>query len=122
MLEQEPVSEQNLLSIPSLPTNQQQGRHNLYNPTKPAEIKDDKPLSSAPLPMPAPPPAPAQEEEPAATPASAPVATSPATPPWLEQMRDDLLDCEGFFCREKVRKQYCTSQWESLPECKSKSL
>ncbi|MCL2162298.1 MAG: hypothetical protein FWH56_10510 [Betaproteobacteria bacterium] len=162
LLKPEPVSEQDLLSIPSLPTNQQQGRHNIYNPSRPAETRGDAPISRSPLPMPAPPtPAPAHESaatptlelepaatltpeleptatpapefvepaaapapefEPAAAPASAPVATSPDTPPWLEQMRDDLLDCEGFFCREKVRKQYCTSQWENLPECKSRSL
>ena len=47
-------SERGLMNIPSLPANQQQGRHNRHNPT---EIKDDPPLSLSPdsLPMPTPP-------------------------------------------------------------------
>jgi len=142
VLEQEAGS--GLMNIPSLPTNQQQGRHNQYSP---AEIKDEEPPSiSSPLPMPAPPmPSPARKQtiaappeliemptpaetaprgETASTPARAPVAANPrpATPPWLEQMRDDLSNCQSFFCRERVRRQYCTSQWEALPECRSASL
>jgi len=66
---EEQVSEQGpepgMMSIPSLPTNQQQGRHNRYSP---AEIKDEEPplsLSPYPLPMPAPTQAIAVPPEPA---------------------------------------------------------
>ncbi len=152
--ESEPGSEQGLMNIPSLPANQQQGRHNQYNPT---EIKDEDPLSVSPypLPMPAPPvpaPPPARKQtiaappepaeipepfepfepfEPSETPAHdetpsmpapPPVTARPAAPPWLGRMRNDLSNCQSFFCREKVRRQYCTGQWETLPECRRASL
>jgi hypothetical protein len=48
----EPGSEPGLMGIPSLPANQQQGRHNRYTPPV---IEDDSSPSLYPLPMPAPP-------------------------------------------------------------------
>jgi hypothetical protein len=47
--EQPPGLESGLMSIPSLPANQQQGRHNQYNP---ATTKDDPLPSVSPAPMP----------------------------------------------------------------------
>jgi hypothetical protein len=142
--EHEPESEPGLMNIPSLPMNQQQGRHNRHDLP---EITDDKPLSShqPPASVPAAPvsapvqkqaaparaepdeiPAPVEEATypEAGAPASAPAAidSRPATPPWLRQMQRDLLNCRNFFCRERVRAQYCTSQWEDLPECRGASL
>ncbi|MCL1825847.1 MAG: hypothetical protein FWG26_07915 [Betaproteobacteria bacterium] len=171
----EPGSEPELMSIPSLPMNQQQGRHNnqhnlaetsdsevpypLPTPTEPtAPIPTQTPVqtpartsaqtpaqTSAPalIPMPTPTqaatatPEPAEMLEPepvemyqemadAPPPTRAPARTAtnpqPATPPWLWQMRDDLSNCRSFFCRERVRRQYCTSQWSDLPECRGASL
>ncbi|MCL2590146.1 MAG: hypothetical protein FWD67_04505 [Betaproteobacteria bacterium] len=113
-------SELELISIPSLPMNQRQGRHNSTEVN--IEIKDNIPPSpySSPLPAtPAPKPA-----EIAVSPPQKPAATNtrPDTPPWINQMRQDLSDCWDVFCREKVRAQYCTSRWENLPECKGTSL
>ena len=178
-----PSSEAGLMNIPSLPANQQQGRHNRYNPVI---IKDSEPLSTPPdpapipaLPMPTPPPVqkqasaappepvripmpveiparmpeptetPVKAPEPAETPAQKPEFAEAATPPdeiddtpapaprvaaprprprqqgvppWLGQMRSDLSNCQSFFCRERVRRQYCSDQWEGLPECRGASL
>jgi hypothetical protein len=130
----EPEFKPGLMSIPSLPTNQQQGRHNRYDLSG---IDDNKSLSSYQPPAPV-------------TPASAPlrkqttaVATEhkadaydeaedapppmtrnsrSAAPPWLRQLRRDLANCQDLFCRERVRARYCTSQWENLTECKGASL
>jgi hypothetical protein len=40
----------------------------------------------------------------------------------LERMRKKLANCQDFFCRSRVRRQYCTDQLKSLPECKNSSL
>jgi len=105
-----------LMDIPSLPANQRQGRHNSTEIK--ASIQDDtssnqQPLTATPTPTPA-----------QTTSAPKPVATDtrPATPPWLNEMRDDLSYCWDAFCRENVRAQYCTSQWKNLPECKGISF
>jgi hypothetical protein len=56
------------------------------------------------------------------TPETATSRSNVATPPWLGQIRSDLANCPNVFCREKVRDQYCTSQWQNLPECRGASL
>jgi hypothetical protein len=143
--EYEPESETELMSIPSLPTNQQQGRHNRHDQP---EITDDKPLSSyqpsAPVPstrasapvQKQPPPDMTEPDEiptpieatehtrSTGRPASAPVAIDSRTagPPWLGQMRLELENCLNLFCRERVRVRYCTRPWENLSECKGVSL
>lgn len=94
--------ETELMSIPSLPENQRQGRHNS------SEINYS-------------PPSPAQPARITNTSAPEPVAKD-SDPPWLGQMRKDLLNCQNFYCLESVRDQYCTGQWKNLPECKSTSL
>ncbi|MCL2644345.1 MAG: zinc ribbon domain-containing protein [Betaproteobacteria bacterium] len=103
--------EPELISIPSLPMNQRQGRHNS------TEIRSEHALpthQSAGVET-------ATQARIANTPAPAPVETS-TNPPWLGQMRKDLSKCPNFYCRMMVREQYCASQWESLPECKDASL
>jgi hypothetical protein len=40
----------------------------------------------------------------------------------LERMRKKLANCQDFFCRSRVRRQYCTDQLKSLPECRNSSL
>jgi hypothetical protein len=130
-----------LMSIPSLPTNQQQGRHNQHNLP---EIMDDNPSSPRQPPAPVS-STPARERAAAATakpdemptpveeaaypradaPAPAPVVIdshTTAAPHWLGQMRMELANCPDLFCRERVRARYCTSQWENLSECRGISL
>jgi hypothetical protein len=41
---------------------------------------------------------------------------------WRNRLRQELSSCEDFFCRERVRGQYCTSRWKTLPECRGASL
>ncbi|MCL1860422.1 MAG: hypothetical protein FWG52_02655 [Proteobacteria bacterium] len=158
----EPGSETELMNIPSLPMNQQQGRHNQHNSAKandselpyqlPTPVEPAAPmpsLTSAPksaptlIPMPTPAqkqvavptpePEPVEVQEPAEMlepesdemdtyPEMADTPARPATPPWLWQMRDDLSNCRSFFCRERVRRQYCTSRWSDLPECRGASF
>ncbi|MDR2881460.1 MAG: hypothetical protein LBV29_06130 [Azoarcus sp.] len=147
LLEQERVSasepESELMNIPSLPANQRQGRHNQHDTT---EIEDPPPLSLYPNPRPMSAPSvpsftPSQKQAAAAmpspvetpestatpvldTPVRAPVVTNShsASPPWLRQMRSDLSNCRSFFCRERVRRQYCSDPWEDIPECKGAAL
>jgi cytoskeletal protein RodZ len=52
-----------------------------------------------------------------------PASRQKQTPPvWINDLREELADCEGsFFCRERIRKKYCTGYENSLSECFSKS-
>jgi hypothetical protein len=43
--------------------------------------------------------------------------TPPASSDWVGDMRRELAQCGGFFCREKVRWKYCSNRWNSVPEC-----
>lgn len=146
--EMEPEQEADLMDIPSLPSNQQQGRHNQFNPI--IIIESEKP-SVTPQPaapkqinMPGPVTMPRAIEmpKPGGTPESVETTipdeidillgiparesditdSRPPNPVWLEQMREDLSNCPNVFCRERVRDEYCSAQWKSLPECKGASL
>ncbi|MDR3087394.1 MAG: hypothetical protein LBU45_05525 [Azoarcus sp.] len=163
-------AEQPLLTIPPLPSNQQQDNHNS------AEVNLPESSSAAlPLPLPFPPPStprgqtgnasrstpppaprPVPPEQPKApvreavlVPIKMPTPVGPAptvsaavvpapevssppsgrppkarqgTPSWLIRMREELSGCQSYFCRERVRNQYCTERWNTLPECKNSSL
>ena len=100
-----------LMGIPSLPMNQRQGRHN--STELKADVKDDPPPPSS---------TPTAEPAKIAPKPVEPVETDSARPPWLNQLRQELWDCQNFFCREKARDRYCTNQWKDLPECNGASL
>jgi hypothetical protein len=188
-----PAPEASLMSIPSLPSNQQQGNHNRsgglieplpelppastssalvppasvsntpYPPpvesvTPPPSSRRPPALQSIPLPMPPAPedsmdtaprrepahaaepewepprpdvelewellrPATKPEREPPRPAAPAPAARERSdSPPWRNRLRRELSNCEDFFCRERVREQYCSERWKALPECRGAPL
>ncbi|MDR1463000.1 MAG: hypothetical protein LBI68_07690 [Azoarcus sp.] len=69
---------------------------------------------------------PAQTEAPRERTPSQPAAAKERrqqnSPPWRDHLRQELSRCEDFFCRERVRGQYCTDSRKTLPECRSASL
>ncbi|MDR0702772.1 MAG: hypothetical protein LBF61_10305 [Azoarcus sp.] len=44
------------------------------------------------------------------------------SPSWRSHLRQELSNCEDFFCRERARRQYCSERWKTLPECRGASL
>jgi hypothetical protein len=64
------------------------------------------------LPMPSSP-----EATPEVSPDAPTTKASAAPGDWAGEMRQELAQCGGFFCREKVRWKYCNNRWNSIPEC-----
>ncbi|MDR1229466.1 MAG: hypothetical protein LBK55_10755 [Azoarcus sp.] len=70
----------------------------------------DEPAWEAPRPIPPSPPSAIRERP------------QQDSPPWRDRLRRELSNCEDFFCRERLREQYCSDRWRMLPECRGASL
>jgi hypothetical protein len=45
----------------------------------------------------------------------------PLPPHWLGAIRNELAECDSFFCYKKVQRKYCDGYWNRLDECKKSS-